>query len=70
MAHTHLIASRLNRGLSIADAAEEIGVTYDILEGAEKGRRPHPRNALKIASFYDRKVTDLWPIDEPDEVAA
>lgn len=66
-----LRSQRLNRGLSISGASKEIGVTRDTLRRAEEGGpRPHPRNAFKIASFYGYRVTDIWPVEDPEDVAA
>ncbi len=66
-----LRAERLNRGLSLAAAAEVMEVDRDALRRAEEGiGRPHPRNALAIASFYGYKVTDLWPIDRASDSEA
>lgn len=62
-----LRAQRVNRGLSQAQAAREMGVDSDALARAERGvGRPHPRNALRIADFYGYKVTDIWPVPEKD----
>lgn len=58
-----LQALRLNRGLSLTAAAGEIGVSPNTLADAESGETsPRPSSALKIASFYGYKVTDVWPI--------
>lgn len=67
-----LRTARINRGLSQAEAARQIGVDADALARAERGvARPHPRNALPIAAFYGYKVTDIWPVDsEPSGKAA
>lgn len=72
MPAVNLTAERLNRGLSVRQAAEEIGVTPNTLARAEGGEfQPHPSNALKIADFYGYKVTDIWPLEpEPEEAAA
>ena len=64
---------RLNRGLGLAQAADEIGVDKSVLSRAEKGEtEPHPKNKLKIADFYELSVTDIWPVStrEPEEAAA
>lgn len=65
----NLAAARFNRGLSLRAAAEEIGVSEDVLMRAEGGTRPFPANAKRIADFYNVQPTDIWPV-EPDEVAA
>lgn len=69
-AAVNLRAERLNRGLSVADAAEQIGVQKNILLNAENGSTPYPANAFKIASFYGYRVTDVWPVEESTGAAA
>ena len=67
----NLAELRLNRGLSISDAAEAMGVKAQTLARAERGEfQPHPSNALKIATFYDLRVTDIWPLEPDSEEAA
>lgn len=57
-------AERLNRGLSVQEAAEQIGVAGMTLSRAEQGSHiPRPGAAFKIASFYGYRVTDLWPTE-------
>lgn len=62
-----LRVERLNRGLSRARLAEQIGVTERVIGLAERGARPRPANAFKIAAYFGRTVTELWP---PTEGAA
>lgn len=60
----NLTALRINQGLSLRAAAKEIGVSGPTLGRAESGgTMPHPKSALKIATFYGYKVTDIWPVD-------
>lgn len=59
-----LKAERLRRGKSVEKLAEQIGVSEYVLRYAEKGGRPHPGNALKIAQFYGVDVIDQWPVEE------
>jgi transcriptional regulator with XRE-family HTH domain len=60
-----LRTERLNRGLSLQEAAETIGVEASVLSRAERGdTTPTPGNAFKIATFYGRKVTEVWPLDD------
>ena len=55
---------RVNRGLSIREAARQMGVEHRALLRAEKGETtPHVGNAYRIAAFYDLRVTDVWPLD-------
>ena len=65
----NIIEERLNRGLSRRQLADELGVSPRVIEYAEQGGRPHPRNAKKIADFFDCRVTDIWPL-APEETAA
>jgi DNA-binding XRE family transcriptional regulator len=60
---------RLNRGLSLRDAAKQIDASADedvrvqewTLRSAEQGRHiPQPRNAKAIADFYGVAFTDIW----------
>jgi DNA-binding XRE family transcriptional regulator len=66
-----LVAERLNRGLSVRQAAQQIGVTPQTLTRAEERIfNPHPNNALKIATFYGYRVTDVWPLEPNAEEVA
>jgi ribosome-binding protein aMBF1 (putative translation factor) len=60
----NLRAARVNRGLSIPDLAAQLGLGRRVIERAESGQMPHPRNAKKIADFYGVQVTDIWPVTE------
>ena len=52
-------------------AAVQIGVSLDTLRRAERGARPQPgrkeglgeRAAWRIASFYGKRPTELWPLN-------
>lgn len=59
----NLTAERLNRGLSLLDAATRIGVSRGTLARAERGLGVHPSSAKRIADFYDVQVTDIWPVE-------
>lgn len=67
----NLLAERLNRGLSLRQAEQAMGVPEQSIRRAEMGLGVTPANAFKIASFYGCKVTDLWPVEksEPQEAA-
>lgn len=59
---------RINRGLSVTDAAREIGISRRTLGEVERGpRRPHASTAFKIANFYGYKVTEIWPLEPQAE---
>lgn len=58
----NIVAERINRGLSLAQAAFEIGIARGTLVKAESGEMPSPANAKRIADFYGCKVTDIWPV--------
>lgn len=76
----NLTAERLNRGLSLRQAAVAIDVPEQSIRRAENGLGVTPANAFLIAKFYGYRVTDLWPVDgspvespdgpEPDKAAA
>lgn len=61
---------RLDRGLSAAKAAAEMGLKNGAtLRNAERGHfRPHPENQLKICEFYGLAPTEVWP--PVDDLAA
>lgn len=59
-----LNAERLNRGLTIAAFAAEIGVPLWVIRNALNGGRPTPHNAYVIATYVGAKVTDIWPLEE------
>ncbi len=58
-----LVALRVNRGLSVPAAAARAGVATGTLRRAERGLSIRPGPAKRIADFYGRKVTDLWPVE-------
>ncbi len=62
----NLVGARLNKGLTQRQAAASIGINRGTLQAAESGDSVHPGNAKKIADFYGVKVTDIWPMPEPD----
>jgi lambda repressor-like predicted transcriptional regulator len=66
----NLEAELRNRGLSIRKAAIQIGISRTTLEKALGGGSLHPETAKRIADFVEVKVTDIWPVDEPEERAA
>jgi len=58
-----LRSERLNRGLTLKQAATRMGVSWKTLQRAEAGSSvPFPATALKIAGFYGMRVTDVWPV--------
>ena len=62
LSHLRLRECRRDKGLSIDEAAVEIGVSRGTLQRAEQGTtEPQPRTAKKIADFYDQKPSDFWP---------
>lgn len=64
MKASELRIDRVNRGCTIRQHAEAIGVPAHVLKYAERGGRPTPENAKRIADFYGVKVTDIWPVEE------
>jgi transcriptional regulator with XRE-family HTH domain len=66
-----LKAKRLDQGLSLAAAAQAMGVSRMTLRRAETlGRRPGPVTAHRIATHYGYRVTELWPLENTDGEAA
>lgn len=59
----NLAAERLNRGLSVAAAAAEIGVHRRTLAALERGETVNPANAKKVADYFGVLVTDLMPLE-------
>lgn len=58
-----LTAERLNRGWSLRQAAQEIGISPNVLSRAEDGTMPRPTSAKRIADVYGYMVTDIWPLE-------
>jgi transcriptional regulator with XRE-family HTH domain len=58
----NLTAERLNRGMSVRQAAERIGIAAGTLSTLEAGGSVHPASAKLVADFYGCKVTDLLPV--------
>jgi DNA-binding XRE family transcriptional regulator len=56
---------RLNAGHSPESLAKELGVSNVTIRTAERtGRRPQPQTAKKIADFFGKTVTEIWPVAE------
>jgi transcriptional regulator with XRE-family HTH domain len=68
LSELNLKAARLDRGLSVAEAAKQIGVSPYRVRRAEAGEMPRPGAAMKIANFYGHTVSEVWP--EEVEAAA
>jgi transcriptional regulator with XRE-family HTH domain len=60
----NLTAERLNRGLTLREAAREIGIPPATLQRAESGDGIRPGSAFKVANFYGYRVTDIWPVEK------
>jgi transcriptional regulator with XRE-family HTH domain len=61
---------RLDRGFSQAKIAEEVGISKSAWGRLENGESISPGNALKVATYFDLSVTELWPIDDTEAAAA
>ncbi len=59
-----LTKERLEKGLSIRQAAAEMHIGAMTLQRAESGETVHPANAKTIADFYGYKPTEIWPLDQ------
>lgn len=64
-----LQALRINEGLSRDDLARRIGVSRETIRLVEHGWTPGPRVQYAIASAFELRPLDLWPI-ERQRVAA
>lgn len=73
---TALRAARLDRGLSLREAAAQIGggrgLNWKTLARLESGqtKRPTPRVGMLVARFYGLAPTSLWPIAGSETVNA
>ena len=65
-----LRGDRLNRGLTLRQAATEIGVSVGALQRAESGFTLNPSNAKAVADFYGYEVTEIWPLSQTERAAA
>lgn len=59
----NVAAERMNRGLSVAQAAAAMGVARGTLKRLEDGEPVHPASAKKVADFYGVQVTDIMPLE-------
>jgi transcriptional regulator with XRE-family HTH domain len=59
----NLRAERLNRGLSVRELADEVGVDRRVIARLEDGGTAHPANVKRVADYFGCKVTDLISID-------
>lgn len=58
-----LRAKRINRGMSLDQLSDEIGVPKATLARAELGTVPNPSTQKKIADYWEVLPTDLWPLE-------
>jgi transcriptional regulator with XRE-family HTH domain len=61
--HTRLLELRINAGWSRVDLALKAGVGRETVRLAELGSIPTPRVQMAIASAFDLRPLDLWPIE-------
>lgn len=60
---------RRDRGLTLEQAATQMGISRAALSLIELGRvRPTAPVAFRVAGFYGLRVSDVWPSN--DEAAA
>lgn len=60
---------RLNRGLTLREAAAEIGVSVAALQRAEHDHSLSPSNSKAIADFYGRQVGEIWPVEDRESTS-
>lgn len=64
----NLKAERLNRGLSRAEFGRHVGLSREGVRQLEKnGRQPQAATAKRVADFLGVQVTDIWPVDDPND---
>lgn len=49
---------------NLDDVASEIKVPKTTLARVERGVAPVPSTQLKVASFYELRPSDIWPVEE------
>jgi DNA-binding XRE family transcriptional regulator len=54
---------RTDAGLTQAELAERTGVPESVVRRAEAGAYPRPGWRLKLAAYFDRKPSDIWPVE-------
>ena len=59
--NVNLISHRINRGLSLRQAAIEMNVSLATLSRAEQGRRVSEASAKRIADFYGMQAVEIRP---------
>lgn len=66
-----LLMARLERGLTLRDAAKLTGVSKETISELERGKRkPHPPTLYKLAQGYEVKVADLLEQEEETALTA
>jgi transcriptional regulator with XRE-family HTH domain len=64
-----LQVARLNKGLSIRQAARAAGVAQETFRRLEKGLPVYPAKAKRVADYFEVQVTDLMPPEAEKEAA-
>lgn len=62
---TRVKAARESQGLTLKQAAEQIGISLTVLFNAEHGARPHQANRSKIALWLERVERDAPNARQP-----
>lgn len=62
--------ARVNAGYGVRGFARKLGLHEATLRRIEEGLPVRPENAKLVADFFDIKVTDLMPADDPSRRAA
>lgn len=60
---------RENRGLSQEQMAAQMKVSVDVVRSIESGGIPRPANRFKVAAFYGKTVSEVWPLDQRKDAA-
>lgn len=61
---------RLDRGLSLTQMSELMGVPRNTIARIERGAEPVPETKRKFAEFYGCAVTDIWPVEDSERTTA
>ncbi len=61
MMNQALVSARKERGLTISEAAKQIGISHGMLAMMETGKRKgSDETKMKIARFYQKSIEELF----------
>ena len=59
---------RISTGLSMQSVADGAGVSKNTIRFMEQGLAPTLVNAMKVASFFELKIEDMWSLPGSEDV--